>query len=200
MPHPTPTRHHSFAATLLWACVMGLGLFGLDSYSLIAGPRGVAPAQWPAELGPLEPGLNLVVYAHPHCPCTRATLWEAAELVAAAKGQLTSQVLFYTPLDQPESWVQGDLWDIAAETPHTTPRIDLDGHWAEAHGAKTSGHCRVYDASGALVFDGGLTASRGHQGLSVGKDAVRALLQNHQPSETTTPVYGCGISQDTCAP
>lgn len=200
MPHRPTKRWKPVAATALWAAALALGTFGLNSYSLIAGPRGTAPVAMPAELGTPQTALNLVIYAHPHCPCTRATLWEAAELVAESRGRLSVQVLFYVPADEPDAWAAGDLWNIAAATPDTTPRIDRGGLLAARHGAQTSGHGRIYDASGALVFDGGLTASRGHQGPSNAEAAIRALIQAQQPDTSTTPVYGCGIANDTCAP
>lgn len=193
------SRKLPILVTLVWAFVLVAGTVALNAYGLIEGPRGAAPTAWPKELGERSARLGMVVYAHPRCPCTRATLWESAELVAASEGGLQVEVLFYVPEGESEPWAHGDLWSIAEETPNTTPRVDPGGRLAEAHGALTSGHCRVYGPEGALLFDGGLTASRGHQGTSAGEEAVRAHIRRQQTDTITTPVFGCGISEENCS-
>lgn len=199
MSPATSSRKLPLLVTFVWAFVLVAGTVALNVYGLTEGPRGAAPTEWPTELGERTARLGMVVYAHPRCPCTRATLWESAELVAASEGELQVEVLFYVPEGEPASWAHGDLWSIAQETPNTTPRVDPGGRLAAAHGALTSGHCRVYGPGGALLFDGGLTASRGHQGTSAGERAIRAHVRRQPTDTTTTPVFGCGISEETCS-
>ena len=43
--------------------------------------------------------------------------------------------------------------------------------------SKTSGQVVVYDAKGALLFSGGITAARGHMGDNAGRDRITALLR-----------------------
>jgi hypothetical protein len=67
----------------------------------------------------------------------------------------------------------------------------------------TSGHVAVYDRSGTLQFEGGITAGRGHEGPSDGADAALAALTGRRPLISTAPVYGCpliGADQTTSCP
>jgi len=52
----------------------------------------------------------------------------------------------------------------------------------------------LYDISGRLVFDGGITSARGHQGDNAGRSAISALLTGqHDVVVRATPVFGCLI-------
>jgi hypothetical protein len=73
------------------------------------------------------------------------------------------------------------------------PVEDPEGAAALRFGASTSGQTLLYNDSGRLVFNGGITAARGHEGPNDGQDAVIALLQNRPPLHTATPVFGCSL-------
>jgi hypothetical protein len=73
------------------------------------------------------------------------------------------------------------------------PVEDPEGAAALRFGASTSGQTILYNDSGRLVFNGGITAARGHEGPNDGQDAVIALLQNRAPRQTTTPAFGCSL-------
>src|SRR5258708_3051129 len=72
------TRSVWIALIGAWVLVVAGGLGWLSSYKATRGADGSAPASWPVETGVArEPGkATLVMLAHPHCPCTRATLAE----------------------------------------------------------------------------------------------------------------------------
>ena len=70
---------------------------------------------------------------------------------------------------------------------------DRDGPVARAFGASTSGQTLLYDAAARLVFNGGITAARGHSGSNDGRDALVALLNAAVPRRRTTPVFGCSL-------
>jgi hypothetical protein len=136
------------------------------------------------------------MFAHPHCPCTRASLAELERLVARAGGAITPWIVFYKPSTADSDWEQTDLWRKAQAIPGAHVATDIDGQLAQRFGASTSGHTLVYDAGGHLAFSGGITSARGHEGDNAGRDAVIALLKA-EPSETSeNPVFGCPIS--TC--
>jgi hypothetical protein len=59
--------------------------------------------------------------------------------------------------------------------------------------AWTSGETMLYDASGRLVFAGGITGSRGHGGDNAGEDAVVAALLGGSGGASEAPVYGCAL-------
>ena len=75
--------------------------------------------------------------------------------------------------------------------------VDVDGREAARFGARTSGTVLVYSPHGALLFAGGITASRGHSGDNLGRDAVVTILDRGQPDRTATPVFGCPLCSST---
>ncbi len=70
---------------------------------------------------------------------------------------------------------------------------DRDGRDARLFDAHTSGQALLYDASGRLVFKGGITASRGGYGQNAGADAILALTAGVVPKRSLTPVFGCSL-------
>ena len=76
-----------------------------------------------------------------------------------------------------------------------TVQADDDGREARLFHAETSGHTALYGAQGQLIFDGGITVSRGHEGDNDGTEAILALLHDKTPDRAQTPVYGCLILQ-----
>ena len=85
------------------------------------------------------------------------------------------------------------LWPSAAAIPGVAAREDLDGAQARLFGAETSGFLVLYDPRGQLLFQGGITGSRGHAGDNAGEDAVALLLTGRAAGLRQTPVYGCSL-------
>ena len=84
--------------------VRRVGLAGLVRKR--AGERQEAPAHWPADsqIALSRRGATLMLFAHPHCPCTRATLGELEKIVARCPGSVTIWVLFLEPAGCDASW------------------------------------------------------------------------------------------------
>ena len=99
---------------------------------------------------------RLLVFCHPHCPCTRATLLELRRVLAHEGVPADCQVYFYRPRGESQDWATGSLRSLAASLPGVTIRDDPDGDRARAFGARTSGHTLLYGRDGRLLFDGGL--------------------------------------------
>ena len=59
--------------------------------------------------------------------------------------------------------------------------------------AETSGQTALYDATGNLLFSGGITSARGHEGDNDGRAAVVSLLTSDGAEERETPVFGCPL-------
>jgi hypothetical protein len=68
---------------------------------------------------------------------------------------------------------------------------DEDGFEAKRFGAKTSGQVVLYAPKGALLFSGGITVSRGHQGSNPGLESLITCLTQSNPDRTPWPVFGC---------
>jgi hypothetical protein len=181
-----------------WIGLIVLALAGLASYSGRAGAASEAtPPGWPAE-SKLPRGRDraaLVVVAHSECPCTRATLHELERLMARSGGRVDAFVLFVGPPEREGGLAALDLRSTARAIPGVQVVESADE--ARRFGARTSGQTYLYDATGTLVFRGGLTPSRGHEGESVGGDAVRGFLVGAvgaaEASASSSDVFGCAL-------
>ncbi|HET6162484.1 MAG TPA: RedB protein [Planctomycetota bacterium] len=179
----------------LWFGGVAAGLGWLASYANRPGAAGRAPATWPeASAIPREPGRpTLLLFVHPRCSCSRASVAELAELLARAAERPATRVLFLRPDGVAPGWEQSELWSDAQRLPAASVLRDDGGAEAKRFGALTSGQALLYGADGRLLFAGGLTASRGHPGESVGRVSLLALLDHAAPPVTATPVFGCEL-------
>lgn len=179
-----------------WLYLVGAGISVLWQYSNTPQREPAAPAVWPAtSLLPISYGVpTLVMFAHPRCACTRASLGELARLMAHAQGRVNALVVFYRPEGSDASWLRGDLWTMAAAIPGVRVHDDEGGREAKLFHGETSGHLALYDAMGRQLFDGGITTSRGHMGDSAGLGALMALLSGRVPEQRRSEVFGCPLS------
>jgi len=181
------------AAGVLWAIGLAFGLRASLNYENAPAAPGQAPAHWPAE-SKIQRGAGvptLVIMAHPHCPCSRATLGELAVLMAQVQKRVNAVVVFVVPNGVPEKWEEPDLWRNAAQIPGVRVLKDPGGREAALFRALASGQTMFYDADGKLQFSGGITASRGHSGDNTGRSTIAALLFNGKSEVKSTPVFGC---------
>jgi hypothetical protein len=51
----------------------------------------------------------------------------------------------------------------------------------------------LFDSHGKLLFEGGITGSRGHVGDNEGEDSVISLLTTGRAERHEHPVFGCGF-------
>ncbi len=189
------TRTVEVIAITLWALAIGVGFAFVTDYSTRPGQSAQVLPHLPVatlhEAQKKRP--TLLLFAHPHCPCTRATLAELARLLAHHRGQANVQVLFYHPLTQPREWVEAKLWQQAKQLPDvvvsTVGELDL-----LRFGVSTSGQTLLYDAAGTLVFSGGITNGRGHEGDNTGRSAISTYLQTGEIPLAQTPVFGCALT------
>src|SRR5581483_10906932 len=95
------------APVLAWAGAVLGGFWLLLDYQATPGAMGPAPAHWPADSRLERPAgtYHLVLFAHPRCPCTRATLAELARVMARCDGRLSAEVRFYRPA---AAWAETD--------------------------------------------------------------------------------------------
>lgn len=179
----------------LWPLLVAPGFVMLERYTNTPGRAAEAPATWPAEL-PLARASGrdtLVMLAHPRCPCTRASLSELARLMARIGEHADAVVLFVDPMA--EGWEHTDLWRQAEAIPGVRVLTDRGGEISSRFGAYTSGQTLLYDASGALVFAGGITAARGHEGDNQGRLAIAGILNGEETPAASSNVFGCALRE-----
>jgi len=179
----------------LWLIAAALGQHEMMSYDYAAATPGTPPEKWPnATKVSRTPGLpSIVVVAHPHCPCSRATVEELARLMAKLQNKATATVIFVRPSEFSENWEKTDLWRSASRIPGVAVLSDLNGIEASLFGAEASGQTMLYDAAGNLRFSGGITISRGHDGDSLGRGAILSIVDAGNSGTSHTAVYGCSL-------
>ena len=182
-------------SVFLWLSATCLGLGLLWGYENAPGLVTAAPPVWPSSsrIQPAPDHPTLVMLAHPHCPCTRASVGELSVIMAHSQGRLTAYVLFLKPEGFADAWEQTELWQSASRIPGVKMMIDGDGREARLFHAATSGQTVLYDSQGRLLFSGGITASRGHSGDNAGRSAIVSLLNAEVPDRTETLVFGCPL-------
>jgi hypothetical protein len=198
---PTPAMPYGKPNALTWgfgAVWLGIVLAGtllMVAYANTPGKTGAPPESWPgsSQVRRNPHQATLVMFIHPHCPCSRASIGELALLMAHCHDRVGAHVFFVKPAGMTTAWTQTDTWQEALRIPGVTVHRDDEGREARRFGAETSGATELFDAEGRLVFDGGITGARGHYGDNTGLDAVQALLFHELAIQTNTPVFGCSL-------
>ena len=183
----------------LWGTAVSAGTIQLWRYQLTPGVEPAsAQARWPADASvPSHPGRpTLLMIAHPQCSCTRASLNELRRLIVRF-GELETPPVVYLSVIVPEGagpgWTDGPVLRNAATIRGLNVVLDPGGRFAERFGATTSGHVLLYGADGSLLFSGGITAARAHEGDAGGQEAIVAALYGRTRVAESTPVFGCAL-------
>jgi hypothetical protein len=184
------------AATLVWGLAVAGGLLALQLHGASPGQSGSALDHWPSPCRiPLTGGRpTLIVAVHALCPCTRASVAELERLLIRCEGQVEVYVLIFRPRRVGHGWDPTDGLRSLGITTGVHLIDDPAGEEAARFGAYTSGLVALYARDGRLLFRGGITGSRGHEGDNEGWRAVLGLIQgNTSPHPRETPVFGCPI-------
>lgn len=160
---------------------------------------GETPQQWPvaSQVDFQRNQPVLVMFAHRECPCTRASIGELNRLMVQCGGKVAAHVVFVEYDDLPKDGTQSALWKSAAGISGVQVRRDPGGQEARRFGAESSGYVVLYDSKGQLLFNGGITSARGHAGDNAGENAIVALLSGRETPLAQTPVFGCGLWDQT---
>lgn len=180
---------------LVWCATVSMGFAVLEKHSFLPGASARATGRGKSIAGSISnrSTSTLLIFLHPECSCSRATLEELDGLMTRCQGRLLVRVFIFQPSARPTGWSRGSLWDTAERIPGVTVQSDYDAAVAKTLGVTTSGQVLLYDANGKLVFDGGITGSRGHVGDNDGADAVIDQVMGGTTKVTRTPVFGCAL-------
>ncbi len=199
VPAPSPPKGRSKVWTTIlavaWLGVVVTGTFLLMAYANSPGKSESPTMHWPGDSRIVhdQSRPTLVMFMHPHCPCSKASVGELAGLMAHCQGRVNVTVMFLHPTEMSNDWVLTDTWNQAGKIPGVTVQQDEAGREARLFHAETSGDTLLYNASGDLLFHGGITISRGHSGDNPGRDSLQALLLGQTTSITNTPTFGCSL-------
>ena len=184
----------------LWLLTISVGIAMVLNYQKTSGQSGATPEDWPAgtQIALDSKRDTLVMFAHPRCSCTRASMEELNRLLAKCGGQIAANVIFFKPDNLPVGWEQTDLRQSALSIPGVTVLDDTNGVMAQKFGAETSGFVLLYDMHGKLLFRGGITDGRGHEGDNAGEEAIIALATGKNSTVKQTQVFGCSLLNKNC--
>ena len=177
----------------IWVVLVGSAFAGLLAYHNMPGERRDHTEVWPANnsIQIDAQRANLVVFIHPQCPCSVATLNELARIQSACGVRLKIQVVFYCPSDK--HWEDTSKVRQALTIPNVHIANDIDGKLAKRFGALTSGHSFLYSTDGRRVFSGGITPARGHEGENLGRNSIVNYVLEGKTTCDKTNVFGCPI-------
>lgn len=182
-------------AILAWMGAVGAGIERIWNYASTPGMSSSAPRAWPGSslISPHAGRATLVMFVHPRCSCTRASLQELQGILNRSRAAPAVWILLLDPLSAGSDWDRTPIADAARRIGNATVVTDAVGAEAARFGASTSGHVVIYDSSGRLQFSGGITGARGHVGDNDGRRSVLTLLRNDQAHLHRHPVFGCGF-------
>src|SRR6185436_12332079 len=105
--------------SLIWLFAAGAGAWGLMRYENAPAPTGSTPLQWPSDSRVVHQAGNstLLMFMHPHCPCSRASVEELNRLLVRGGGRVGVQVFFVRPKGAPNDWTETALWKSAEAIP-----------------------------------------------------------------------------------
>lgn len=194
-------RFHILVLCAAWLVCVLVGISILQAYASTPGQSLDAIPEWPLGTRLVRSGElpTLVMFVHPKCPCSRASLDELAILVARCQGRVKVQAVFYRPEGSAADWAHTDLELSAKNIPGVNTVDDEGGVEAARFGANTSGHVALFGVRGELLFSGGITAARGHAGDNVGRESIEKILFRESVENHQTPVFGCSLNSG-CRP
>jgi hypothetical protein len=192
----TARRAWLVGAVVAWAAAVVCGMWLLLRYKNTPGDPADTRAVWPegTSLARNAHVPTLVMFAHPKCTCTRASLAELTTLVTEMRGKVDGRVVFMRPSELEPGWERTDTWATASAIPGVAVSVDVDGSEAKRFGARTSGQIVMYAPDGELLYAGGITGSRGHVGDNVGRRRIEAILSAAEVDQHSAPVFGCQLA------
>lgn len=200
-----PTRNHNtcsspanrFTVALLlgWVALTAAGLYALLSYAGTAGPGEARSDAWPADtrLSRSADCHTLLMFAHPHCPCTAASVEELSRCLVHLGERVQVIMVFAQPSGRDMPLDTSSLFRSVRCIDGIETFADVAGTEALRFGALTSGHVMLFAPDGSLCFSGGLTPARGHAGENPGRIALEEWVLQGRSSIRRMPVYGCAL-------
>jgi hypothetical protein len=176
-------------------------MHSLWRYKSTPGSAATAPLEWPlgTRIVRAPDRATLLLFAHPRCTCTRASLSELAWILDRYPDRVAARVVFLRPDGVDEHWVDGDTYAVAGAMARVERIVDDGGAESRLFGAVTSGTALLYDTRGHLQFSGGITGARGHVGDNLGRSRVAALVAGGFADRPESPVFGCELDPEGAA-
>lgn len=193
----SPRSPYLCFAVAVWGMVSIAGILQVIRYKFAPCDFGITAPIWPNQTSLKHDASrpSLVLFTHPHCACTRASLEEFARVISRHSTDVSATVIIDVSDAAVADLSESDAWKQASQIFGVRVIADRSGQESRVFGVKTSGHTLLYSAAGNLLFSGGITGSRGHSGDNLGRSRLEGLLQSES---STLParhaVFGCMLS------
>ncbi|HTM54877.1 MAG TPA: hypothetical protein VL175_12670 [Pirellulales bacterium] len=187
--HKLATRASALVA--IWLAAICLGFAWFVDFDTRPGLPAEARSQWPADtqLALDADEHTLILFLHPHCPCSVASLEQLAALRSAAPA-----ARFYVVASGAGAAnLQDSNIEFAGSIPGVHMWLDSSGEETARFGCHTSGDVLIFDPQGRLEFSGGITAGRGDRGPNLACESALSALRNQGSPFVSAPVFGCPV-------
>ena len=150
------------AAGAFWilSLIIGFLILAQEEFTPVKASSQVALFPRSSALQLVSDKPTLVLFVHPHCPCTRASLHELDSLLAQTQNRVSAIIVFTIPDGVPAGWEKGDLWNSALTMPGLRVIRDPGG------GRLTNLTSRVRDMSCYLPLPGSYFSAAGSPHLA----------------------------------
>ena len=176
-----------------WLMLCLASFMALNWYKMQPGPVGKLQRVWPqnVQVSFDKNKFNLIMFAHPKCGCTTASLIELEKILHTYAKQINVKIFFYRPTGSDENWSNGDSKKMASKIINVLVYDDEGGQIARRFGALTSGQVMLYSHNGELNYAGGITESRGHIGANAGSRSIASVIDTGKASLKMEHTFGC---------
>ena len=189
----------TYVTVAVWLLTVGSGVAALWGYSFRSCNADSAVGVWPSDSEVVRDRScsTLIVFVHPQCSCTRATVSQ----LATVRRNCSVPYKLVVVMLQPEKglpWRDTPMQSDIARLKPVQLVDDPGGREAIRFGVGCSGTCLLFSLNGQLLFRGGITESRGHEGTCVGSRQLLACLSHSSDGSPTAsvsqnPIYGCSL-------
>lgn len=164
-----------------------------QKYQYTPGIECAVSCRWPTDSKLFRPFNKpcLVVFVHEECPCTRATLTELMKVATKCRDRVSIEIVFID-YELKSHAIRADLLRTAKEIP-SARILSARPNEARLFGATTSGYVALYNQGGSLVYHGGITDGRGHEGDNLGEDSLVSWITKGIGPVHEQPTYGCEL-------
>ena len=175
------------------------GVRTMGKFESTPGPAQTAPDRWPRDsrLVRAEGQTTLLLFLHPRCSCSEATLTELEKLVALNHTGFAILAVFAIPPNGGMEWKESPIIRRASSIRGTSIVFDPGGIEARRFGAITSGSVGAYGREGELRFAGGITQARGVEGEGAAWLNLRKVIDGSSATRRTLDPFGCPLRKES---
>lgn len=188
-------RNRAVVGFALWSFIIVVGSASLEAYEHLPAHQLKASQVWPETTLKRGAGNTLVMFAHPRCPCTRASLHQLQKLLGAISSRPLCYVVFLKPPGWDDKQLDTDIFRTAKQIAGVETVFDEGGAIARSFASTTSGDTFLFGPGGGLIFRGGITASRGDESDCASYELLANAMEKTPITDklAQTPVFGCSL-------